>query len=72
MRFLTYILLRICTFSTKFPRLVIAVFLAVSVAGFATLPFLKISTDLIAGVGETNPVITWQKKTPKYLVKKMP
>jgi uncharacterized protein len=62
MRFLTYILLRICTFSTKFPRLVIAVFLAVSVAGFATLPFLKISTDLIAGVGETNPVITMAKE----------
>ncbi|MGO9119947.1 MAG: efflux RND transporter permease subunit [Desulfomonilaceae bacterium] len=62
MRLLIYVLLRICRFSTEFPRLVIAVFLAVSVAGFSTLPFLKISTDLIAGVGETNPVITLAKE----------
>lgn len=57
MRLLVYLLSRICKFAAEFPRLVIAIFLAISVAGFSTLPFLKISTDLISGVGETNPVI---------------
>ncbi len=58
MRLLVYVLLRICKFAAEFPRLVIAIFLVISVAGFSTLPFLKISTDLISGVGETNPVVT--------------
>src|SRR5271157_564927 len=62
MRLLVYVLLRICKFAAEFPRLVIAVFLVISVVGFSTLPFLKISTDLIAGVGETNPVITLAKE----------
>ncbi|HTY23598.1 MAG TPA: MMPL family transporter [Desulfomonilaceae bacterium] len=62
MRLLIHILLKICRFSAEFPRLVIAIFLAVSVAGFSTLPFLKISTDLISGVGETNPIITLTKE----------
>ena len=62
MRLLVYVLLRICKFAAEFPRLVIAVFLTISVAGFSTLPFLKISTDLISGVGETNKVITLAKE----------
>jgi uncharacterized protein len=62
MRLLVYVLLRICRIATESPRLVIAIFLAASLAGFSTLPLLKISTDLIAGVGETNPVITLVKE----------
>jgi uncharacterized protein len=66
MRLLVYLLLRICKFASEFPRLVIAIFLAVSVAGFSTLPFLKISADLISGVGETNPVINLARENSDF------
>ncbi len=45
-----------------YPRLVIAVFLTTGIAGFATMPMLKISTDLLAGVGDTNPTIRLTKQ----------
>ncbi|MEW6348962.1 MAG: MMPL family transporter [Thermodesulfobacteriota bacterium] len=48
------------------PRVVIAGFLALGVAGFATMPLLKISTDLLAGVGETNPTIRLTKQNDHF------
>ncbi len=57
MRFLVFVLLRICKLSWTFPRLLIGLFLVLGVAGFAALPFITLSTTLMAGVGAANPVI---------------
>lgn len=57
MKLITFILVRVCRLSVAFPRLILAVFLLVAVAGFAVMPSIKISTNLLAGVGETNPII---------------
>jgi len=62
MRLLVLILLRIAKTSMAHPGLVILVFLALSVAGFSTLPLLTVSTDVIAGVGESDPVIRLTKE----------
>jgi uncharacterized protein len=62
MRQLVLILLRIAKMSMAHPGLVILVSLVFSIAGFSTLPLLTISTDVISGVGETDPVIRLTKE----------
>ncbi|MBI5572089.1 MAG: MMPL family transporter [Desulfomonile tiedjei] len=57
MKVLVFILLGIARFSKAHPRLVIASWVVLSFAGFATLPFITISTDIMAGVGRGNPII---------------
>jgi len=58
MRFIVLFLSRLAHFSRSFPRSVVFSFLVLSIAGFATVPFLRIADDLTAGVGEHNPVIS--------------
>jgi uncharacterized protein len=57
MRFIVFVLLWISKISTTYPRLIIAAFVAVSVAGFACMPFIKLSTNILAGVGHDNTTI---------------
>ena len=57
MQLLTLVLRQICIFSFAFPRIVIAIFLVLAVAGFSSMPFITVSSNLLAGVGQTNPVI---------------
>ncbi|HMK34584.1 MAG TPA: MMPL family transporter, partial [Desulfomonilaceae bacterium] len=62
MRLIVWLLLKIAGCSMAHPRLVISIFLVLSVAGFSSMPFLKLGTDLISGVGEKNPVISLTKE----------
>lgn len=62
MRLLTFILLRMCRLSVAYPRLILAIFLSLAAAGFAVMPLIRISTNLLAGVGETNPIINITKE----------
>jgi len=62
MRLLVLILRRIAKTSMAHPGLVILVFIALSLAGFSTLPLLTVSTDVIAGVGESDPIIRLTKE----------
>jgi len=57
MQLLTLVLRRICRVSFDFPRTVVAIFLVLAVTGFSAMPLIKISNNLIAGVGQENPVI---------------
>ncbi|MBI4966321.1 MAG: MMPL family transporter [Desulfomonile tiedjei] len=57
MQLIVRILLLICRISTNHPRLVMAFFLVLSVAGFATMPWITMSSDPLAGIGETNRLI---------------
>jgi predicted RND superfamily exporter protein len=57
MQLLTLVLRQIFRFSFAFPRIVIAIFLVLAVAGFSSMPFITVSSNLLAGVGQTNPVI---------------
>lgn len=57
MRLLVSILLHICKLSVAWPRLTLAVFLALAVAGFTAMPMIKLSTNLVAGIGEADSVI---------------
>ncbi len=57
MKFLVRILELICRVSTRFPLTVLLVFGGCAIAGFAVLPRIHISANLIAGIGETIPVI---------------
>lgn len=51
------ILAAVCAISCAYPRCVIACFAVIAVAGFTALPRITISTNLIAGIGDTDPVI---------------
>jgi uncharacterized protein len=62
MKFIVLILLKICRFSTTFPRLVITLFLVLGVAGFATMPLIRLSTNLVAGIGDTDATISLTKE----------
>ncbi len=66
MRVLIRLLLQLSRISMAYPRVVIAGFLTLGVAGFATMPLLRISTDLLAGVGETNPTIRLTKQNDHF------
>lgn len=57
MRLLIRILILIRRISTSFPRTVILAFGVLAAVGFYLFPSITISTDLIAGVGDTNEVI---------------
>lgn len=48
------------------PRAVIALFILISVAGFGTIPFIVVSTNLLAGVGERNPVINLTRENTEF------
>ena len=48
--------------SLRFPRLVILTFMLLSVLGYSCAPKIVISSNLIAGVGETNSIITVNKE----------
>jgi uncharacterized protein len=62
MRLIVWLLLKISKTSMAHPRLMISIFLVLSIAGFSCMPFLKIGTDLISGVGEKNRVIGLTKE----------
>jgi predicted RND superfamily exporter protein len=62
MHLIVRILLQICRFSTSYPRLVIAVFVLLGAAGFATMPLITISSNPLAGIGDTNPLIKLSKE----------
>lgn len=62
MRFIVFALLRISEISRTHPRLMIFSFLVLSVAGFSTVPFLTMDTDLISGVGAENGVVALTKQ----------
>jgi uncharacterized protein len=57
MRLIVFLLLQISKLSTTYPRSVMAVWVMLSFAGFASMPFIKISTNIMAGVGSGNAVI---------------
>jgi len=57
MRLIVFLIMRICRLSVNWPRLTIAVFLALAVAGFSSMPMIKLSTNLVAGIGDSNSVI---------------
>jgi len=50
-------LIWIAGLSCAHPRTIISLFVFAAIAGFTAMPFIKISTDLTAGVAEDNPVI---------------
>ncbi len=52
----------ILSISLRFPRLVILTFILLSILGYSCAPKIVISSNLIAGVGETNSVITVNKE----------
>ena len=52
----------VLSISLRFPRLVILTFILLSVLGYSCAPKIVISSNLIAGVGETNSIITVNKE----------
>ncbi|MBI5248357.1 MAG: MMPL family transporter, partial [Desulfomonile tiedjei] len=66
MKLLTWLLRRIAYFSMDNPRAVIAAFILMAAAGFATIPLIVVSTNLLAGVGERNPVINLTKENTEF------
>ena len=57
MRYIVSILLWIAKTSTTYPRVVMALFVVFSFSGFACMPFIKLSTNILAGVGHDNETI---------------
>ena len=57
MRFLVLGLLQICRLSLNYPRAMMAAFVALSMAGFCAVPFIRVSSDIMSGVGRDNPNI---------------
>ncbi len=57
MRFIVSVLLWISKISTTYPRVVIAIFVSFSISGFACMPLIKLSTNILAGVGHNNATI---------------
>lgn len=57
MRYIVALLLWIAKISTTYPRVVMAFFVLFSIAGFACMPFIKLSTNILAGVGHENETI---------------
>ena len=57
MKALIWLLTWICKIAITCPRLVLAVFVGLAVTGFYLLPSVKVSTNLVAGVGDVSPVI---------------
>lgn len=57
MRLIALLLLKICRLTSCAPRLTIAFFIVLAGAGFAVMPLIQLSTNLMAGVGQISPVI---------------
>lgn len=57
MRLIVFLIMRICRFSVNFPRLTIVVFLSLAVTGFSVMPMIKPSTNLVAGIEDSDSVI---------------
>ncbi len=57
MRYLVLGLLQISRFSRNHARAIIAAFAVLSIAGFGALPFIKVSSDIMSGVGRDDPRI---------------
>ncbi|MDQ7782415.1 MAG: efflux RND transporter permease subunit [Desulfomonilaceae bacterium] len=57
MRLLIFLIMKICTLSVTWPRLIIVIFLSLAVAGFSAMPMIKLSTNLIEGLGDSKSVI---------------
>lgn len=65
MKLLSWLLNIIYKISTRCPRGVVLIWLIISVVGFSLLPSLRISTDLISGVGKNNEVIKLTSENQK-------
>ncbi|MGC8604522.1 MAG: MMPL family transporter, partial [Desulfomonilaceae bacterium] len=57
---------KIAQLSLNHPRLVIGVSIVVAALGFASMPWIVASTNLIAGVGKSNAVINLTKENNQY------
>lgn len=57
MRILVSVLLKISRLTSRFPYSTLIVFLTCAAAGFAAMPMIQLSTNLMAGVGHISPVI---------------
>jgi uncharacterized protein len=66
MKLLIFVLRWIANLSMNNPRAVLAVFILISAAGFATIPFIVVSTNIMAGVGESNPVINLTRENTEF------
>lgn len=66
MKWLVLILKRIAQLSMNHPRLVIGVSIVISALGFASMPWIVASTNLLAGVGKSNSVINLTKENNQY------
>jgi len=66
MKWLVLILKKIAQLSMNHPRLVIGVSIVISALGFASMPWIVASTNLLAGVGKSNSVINLTKENNQY------
>jgi uncharacterized protein len=66
MRLLVFLLKKIASLSMKYPWPTLGFFAVLSIAGFAAMPFIVVSTNLIAGVGQSNPVINLTKENQEF------
>lgn len=62
MRFIVEVLKLILRISLTYPRLVIVTFILLSIAGYSCAPKIIISSNLIAGVGNTSSIININKE----------
>jgi predicted RND superfamily exporter protein len=66
MKFVVFVLRSVAGLSLTYPRTIIAIFFLISLAGFATIPFIVQSTNLLAGVGESNAVINLTRENTEF------
>ncbi|MFH0824598.1 MAG: hypothetical protein V2B18_17730, partial [Pseudomonadota bacterium] len=59
------VLLSVCRLSLRFPRGVLCFFGILTLAGFAAMPYMTISTDLMEGVGESSRIIALSKENSR-------
>ena len=66
MKLLLFLLRKIARFSMNYPRSVVVTSLVISALGFATMPWIVTSTNLLAGVGKSNAVINLTKENTQH------
>ena len=66
MKWLVLALKMIAQLSMNHPRVVIGVSVVISALGFASMPWIVASTNLLAGVGKSNAVINLTKENNQY------
>ncbi len=66
MKWLVLVLRKIAQLSMNHPRVVIGVSVVISALGFASMPWIVTSTNLLAGVGKSNEVINLTKENNQY------